>query len=67
MFMAYLFKQRLFSSVVVGSAHKKCKAYRTMLWKYTLKSTSETTEVLVEVMWASLPKAFLLNESYSVA
>ena len=42
MFMAYLFKQRLFSSVVVGSAHKKCKAYRNLLWKYTLNNTSET-------------------------
>lgn len=55
MFMAYLFEQRLFSSVVVGSAHKKkkkikSKAYRTLLWKYTLKSTSETLEVLVEVI-----------------
>lgn len=54
MFMAYLFEQRLFSSVVVGSAHTKkkikSKAYRTLLWKYTLKSTSETLEVLVEVI-----------------
>lgn len=52
--MASLFKQRLFSFVVVGSAHKKRKACRTLLWKYTLKSNSETAEVLVEVVWTLL-------------
>lgn len=52
--MAYLFKQRLFFSVVVGSVHKKFKAHRTLLWKYTLRSTSETVEVLVEVIWTLL-------------
>lgn len=33
---------------------KKSKAYRTLFWKYTLKSTSETIEVLVEVIWTLL-------------